>query len=127
MSPDPSDRLGHKPSMSDMQFLNQGWGLPRGWWAVPWLSVESHHQSAGSTSLSFSGCPETFSGPSSKRPTFLDVTMAGGHPSQLNYCGGGTAGCPALVQPPRGASKLDIGMSAHNMEEDRHGIKGFAF
>lgn len=42
--------------------------------------------------------------------------MAGGDPSQLNYHGGGTAGCTALVQPPRGASKLGTGMSAHNME-----------
>lgn len=72
VSPDPSDRLGHKPSMSDrcISWIKVGGQFP----GSEWRDITSP---AGSTSLSFSGCPETFSGPSSKRPAFLDVTWLG--------------------------------------------------
>lgn len=98
--------------MSDkFNSLKRAEGFPELGGQFPGSAWRGTSSPGGSTSLSFSGCPETFSGPSNKRPTCLGVTMAGVHPNQLNYCGSGTAGCAVLVQLPRDAKKVGIDIS----------------
>lgn len=109
-----------------MQFLNKGWGLPRGWWAVPWLSMEKHHQSWWEYIPFFFRMSWDLLGSLQQKAHMSCLMWQWLIPTSWIIVEVALPGVQSLSSYPGMPISWAL-TSAHDMEEERHVIKGLPF